>query len=89
MSLAQRISYIQKVCILTIYSLFHVEQNIIYTFISKNLLSLQHLQLQSDKEIRDTENQHCKNKIGYPHSDPDNAVELTYSYLLDLWHYLC
>jgi hypothetical protein len=33
--------------------------------------------LQSDKEIRATENQHCKDKIGYPRSDPDNAVELT------------
>ena len=59
------------------YSLFHVEQNIIYTFMSKKYVNLTALQLQSDKEIRATENQHCKDKIGYPRSDPDNAVDLT------------
>jgi hypothetical protein len=59
------------------YSLLHVEQNIIYTFMSKKSVVLTALQLQSDKKIRDTENQLCKDKRGYPRSDPDNAVELT------------
>jgi hypothetical protein len=47
------------------YSLFHVEQNIIYTFMSKKSVIFTALQLQSDKEIRDTENPggRYKNKI--------------------------
>jgi hypothetical protein len=40
-------------------------------------LSLQQLHLQSYEEIKDTENQLCKNKINCPYSDPDNAVALT------------